>query len=399
MPPRLPFPTGLRLTSPFIRLNSTTAGPPNRTSSLLHPHPPTATATNPLPARTRENTASSLLNLDRDRGAPRRPANSGANPRSRSSTEEIQRLIARTDERYSRIRNQRADVQKRMEAQRLGDEYMLHMARRWREGDVFTPHDLSANEMRKWRKRLGRKEDVLEIVGVNPLDHYRVGFPVSPIPFLCVAGWDIRREGELTGTAEPHPHLGLHQLHGPRPALQRHGPQPPEPAQGRKDGPPRHGHGHPPQRPPPPRAHPDGVAGQEVARLRCCFAEDKAGGVGLEEFSLGEESEFVDVDVSCFVYCTTTEYHVQIPQPSFPSMIQTPPKFTFPYIPLGGPYARSTLEIRKLIPVSSVPRRPFFSSAAHSSGYSPSAHAWKSAWSLRPGSALYIMPRLSQYRQ
>ena len=135
------------------------------------------------PPAPRENTASSLLNLDGDR--PQRTfnndwnANGSAPPRSRTSTHEIQRLIARTDERYSRIRNQRAEVQKRMEAQRAGEEYMMHMPRRWREGDVFTPHDLSGNEMRKWRKRQDRKEDVLDVVGVNPLDNYRVGFPPS----------------------------------------------------------------------------------------------------------------------------------------------------------------------------------------------------------------------------
>lgn len=100
--------------------------------------------------------------------------------RPRSSTEEIQRLIARTDERYSRIRTQRADIQRRQEAQRLSEEYMQQMPRRWREGDVFTPHDLTGNEMRKWKKRIGRSEDVFDLVGVNPLDHYRVRKPETP---------------------------------------------------------------------------------------------------------------------------------------------------------------------------------------------------------------------------
>ena len=58
----------------------------------------------------------------------------------------------------------------------------MQMPRRWREGDVFTPHDLTGNEMRKWKKRVGRREDVLDVVGVNPLDHYRVG-----LTFICVS--------------------------------------------------------------------------------------------------------------------------------------------------------------------------------------------------------------------
>src|SRR5699024_2797282 len=108
--------------------------------------------------------------------------------RPRTSTEEIQRLIARTDERYSRIRNQRADLQKRAEAQRLSEEYMAQMPRRWREGDVLTPHDLSGSEMRKWKKKSDRTADVFDAAGVNPLDHYRVSSPPSPCSLITPSG-------------------------------------------------------------------------------------------------------------------------------------------------------------------------------------------------------------------
>ncbi|KAL2111053.1 hypothetical protein VUR80DRAFT_361 [Thermomyces stellatus] len=155
MPPRVQILAGLKPTSPFTRFISSTAQRQNST---------------PASPRGRENTASSLLNLDR---SPRRPANAPQPNRPRTSTDEIQRLIARTDERFSRMRNQRAEVQKRAEAQRVSEEYMMQMPRRWREGDIFTPHDLTPNEMRKWRKKVGRTEDVFDVVGINPLDHYR----------------------------------------------------------------------------------------------------------------------------------------------------------------------------------------------------------------------------------
>lgn len=58
------------------------------------------------------------------------------------------------------------------------------MPRRWREGDIFTPHDLSGSEMRKWKKRSERTADVFDAAGVNPLDHYRVSFPLLP-SFHC----------------------------------------------------------------------------------------------------------------------------------------------------------------------------------------------------------------------
>jgi small subunit ribosomal protein S18 len=49
--------------------------------------------------------------------------------------------------------------------------------RRWRVGDVYAPHDLSGAEAAKW-KRLRRKGkpmyDVLDQLGVNPVQHYKV---------------------------------------------------------------------------------------------------------------------------------------------------------------------------------------------------------------------------------
>lgn len=60
---------------------------------------------------------------------------------------------------------------------------MSQMPRRWREGDVFTPHDLTGNEMRKWKKRSDRTADVFDAAGVNPLDHYRVSPPRCPFSF------------------------------------------------------------------------------------------------------------------------------------------------------------------------------------------------------------------------
>lgn len=166
------------------------------------------------------------------------------------------------------MRNRRAVVQKRAEAQRVSEEYMMQMPRRWREGDVFTPHDLTGNEMRKWRKRVGRTEDVFDLVGINPLDHYRV----SIYPSLLS---NLRRRPELVGacnrltrTAELHPDFRLYERHGPHYALEPDGPAPPEPAQDGQDHPPGHGHGHPPQCPPAPRAPPAGVAGSEVSCVR-----------------------------------------------------------------------------------------------------------------------------------
>lgn len=50
------------------------------------------------------------------------------------------------------------------------------MPRRWRVGDVYAPHDLSGVEMSKWkklRKKPKVKYDVMDQLGMNPLDHYK----------------------------------------------------------------------------------------------------------------------------------------------------------------------------------------------------------------------------------
>lgn len=48
------------------------------------------------------------------------------------------------------------------------------ISRRWKEGDVYAPHDLSEVEMSKWKKRTRPVYDVLDVLAMNPLDHYRV---------------------------------------------------------------------------------------------------------------------------------------------------------------------------------------------------------------------------------
>jgi small subunit ribosomal protein S18 len=51
------------------------------------------------------------------------------------------------------------------------------VTRRWKAGDVYAPHDLSGIEMAKWKK-LRRKDrpryDVLDLLGIDPLQHYKV---------------------------------------------------------------------------------------------------------------------------------------------------------------------------------------------------------------------------------
>lgn len=58
--------------------------------------------------------------------------------------------------------------------QKNSNDYLKQMPRRWDAGDVYSPHDLSPVEMQKWRKRSQRSGDVVDALGIRPLDMYKV---------------------------------------------------------------------------------------------------------------------------------------------------------------------------------------------------------------------------------
>lgn len=53
----------------------------------------------------------------------------------------------------------------------------------WCEGDVYVFYDLSLVEVKKWKVVKSLKRDVIDMLGVNLLDNYRVGFVVW---FFCL---------------------------------------------------------------------------------------------------------------------------------------------------------------------------------------------------------------------
>lgn len=46
--------------------------------------------------------------------------------------------------------------------------------RNWKPGDIYAPHDLSPQEMVKWKQPKQPSKDIIDMLGLNPLDHYRV---------------------------------------------------------------------------------------------------------------------------------------------------------------------------------------------------------------------------------
>jgi small subunit ribosomal protein S18 len=56
--------------------------------------------------------------------------------------------------------------------QQLSKDYLKQMPRSWAAGDVYSPRDLSPYQMGKFRTRARRTGDVIDALGINPVDHY-----------------------------------------------------------------------------------------------------------------------------------------------------------------------------------------------------------------------------------
>ncbi len=59
------------------------------------------------------------------------------------------------------------------ENQRIRD-LEKQLRRRWQTGDIYAPHDLSAAEARKWKVMSKPTLDAFDVLGMNPMDEYKV---------------------------------------------------------------------------------------------------------------------------------------------------------------------------------------------------------------------------------
>lgn len=78
------------------------------------------------------------------------------------------------------IENRRRSIEKLEKAERAADLERFQF-RRWKEGDVYSPHDLSWAEMKKLsRPKRGSQIDVFDALAMNPLNEYKVSH-ISPM--------------------------------------------------------------------------------------------------------------------------------------------------------------------------------------------------------------------------
>ena len=121
--------------------------------------------------------SSRVLNLD---DSPR-----VGQPATTSSTDTL-RNIYRDGDKYRRTAERRRnEIAETLRHKTVSDQYLRQMPRHWKAGDVYAPRDLGPAEVKKWKTRRRPQKDVIDMLGVNPLDLYRVRFNSSPT--ICLS--------------------------------------------------------------------------------------------------------------------------------------------------------------------------------------------------------------------
>ncbi|KAI2639982.1 ribosomal protein S18 [Xylaria nigripes] len=91
---------------------------------------------------------------------------------SKDSTAYATKIFSMLTER-TRGTSQRQQIEDEMSDRHRHDDHMRHLTRRWHHGDVYSPHDMSPSEMNKWRRPTMQKRDVVDLLGLRPVDLYR----------------------------------------------------------------------------------------------------------------------------------------------------------------------------------------------------------------------------------
>ncbi|KAL8298683.1 hypothetical protein RB600_003279 [Gaeumannomyces tritici] len=173
-------------------------------------------------------------------------------PRREPAAADLIRMLAATSsmgssqqQQAQRTAQARADAAEALRARDQNNAYVRHMPRRWAAGEVYSPHDLSPEEIGRYFKReLKPRFDVFDVLGFNPLDNYAVCFFFLSLfmPSLVAAIPHPRHAcGKLLRLppTELLRHLRIHNAHGPHKAPRRDRPsprQPQEDGQGHKEG-------------------------------------------------------------------------------------------------------------------------------------------------------------------
>lgn len=111
----------------------------------------------------------------------RQPVRPDAHTPTRTSNQRIGNLVSASLARRARQAQSgrkpgqpSLNTMQELENAKKASDLSRQITRRWRAGDVYAPHDLSAQEMDKWRKRSEPKHDIFDLLDFKPLENYKV---------------------------------------------------------------------------------------------------------------------------------------------------------------------------------------------------------------------------------
>lgn len=173
MPPLLPSSSVVRglsirsfsTSSPACALRDNSSNRPSSSSSLLSINNSSSSSQAPRSNYYYNNN----YNNNKDRSNQQSQQGGGGGNPGDAATSMLHRL--KRDGQAS-LRNKQAQIEQ-LRNQKNSADYLRQMPRRWEAGDVYSPHDMSPVEMQKWRKRSPRKADVVDALGIRPLDMYK----------------------------------------------------------------------------------------------------------------------------------------------------------------------------------------------------------------------------------
>lgn len=89
-------------------------------------------------------------------------------------------------------------VTSQLSIKNLSENFQRQMPRRWQDGEVYAPHDLSEVEARKWKKVTNVQRDLVDMLGLRPVDMYSVS---ALPPALEVTNLALARRPSLGASA------------------------------------------------------------------------------------------------------------------------------------------------------------------------------------------------------
>lgn len=168
--------TSYNLTFPSSKSDPFANFPPSVPRSALEPPPYRRANRPPPPPRSSTSSNFSSPSPSSPLTDPTSTSTSTINKFSPSAKQAFaESLVDKTARSASSLRakTHAEDMRDRLESLQRAREIRKQMSRRWKPGDVYSPHDLSPVEQTKWRRVKRTEHDVFDELAMDPLAQWK----------------------------------------------------------------------------------------------------------------------------------------------------------------------------------------------------------------------------------